>query len=48
MTSTIVRTSALNRLKAPSRMSDSVIGCSGSGPVRSLPPFGPDAPYGGP
>ena len=37
---TMDRASALNRLKAPSRMSDRVIGCSGNGPVRALPPLG--------
>src|SRR5215213_1909556 len=35
-----VRALALSSLKAPSRMSPTVMGCSGNGPVRRPPPFG--------
>src|SRR5829696_7819064 len=35
-----VRALAFISLKAPSRMSPTVIGCSGRGPVRTPPPFG--------
>src|SRR3954447_25578217 len=46
--STTVRTFALKSLNAPSRMSLSVIGWSGNGPVRASPAFGRGAGGGHP